>query len=383
MESALRAEICLIAAAVTGLLLFWTARRETKSSPDVWLIRALTAFLVQSASLCLFSLCGMAGDLPPVLLAVSRGSATVSFLTLPLGVLAWCGYAVTEMKSPLFRGKKARITAEVLTAVPMAAAVLNPFTGWLFTVGGSGACRFGFLFHGEMVWLAAGASLVSAGLLRHAGRESDPVRKSHQLLTASFPLCLLAAWILSFAGCGTEALPVFVMLDLLCIYVGSTNRQISTDSLTQVNNRQNLIRFMEYRLKNNDGSLFFLMIDVDDFKSINDTYGHLAGDEALVRTASALKQSCAFLRKRPYIARYGGDEFIVVMEGEEGDVDALVRRVGEMIARGGEEERIPFPLSLSFGVARYRPGMTRREFIAEADRALYRIKEERRAGRRN
>ena len=165
------------------------------------------------------------------------------------------------------------------------------------------------------------------------------------------------------------------MVEILVQYVTASRNQISLDKLTQVNNRQNLIGFMEYKLVNHVKDLHLLMIDLDDFKQINDRYGHLEGDLALVKTAQILKNSCGSFQLRPYIARYGGDEFIIILEDDEGGVEALKGRILEGV-RSFNDSSAAWKLKLSIGAVRWKPGMTHKNWIALADEEMYRIKKE-------
>ena len=115
------------------------------------------------------------------------------------------------------------------------------------------------------------------------------------------------------------------------------------------------------------------MMDVDEFKTINDTYGHLAGDDALTCVAKALKQACAQFKKRPFIARYGGDEFVVILEGTADDVAVVEERIQTEAASFNGPDR-PYVIGLSIGIAAYVQGMTTQELIAAADEELYKIK---------
>lgn len=127
-------------------------------------------------------------------------------------------------------------------------------------------------------------------------------------------------------------------IHLLCLYMSASTQQISLDKLTQVNHRQNLPGYMDYKLSSHDELLFLLMIDEDCFRQINDTYGHLEGDAALVR---ALKAACVPARKRPYIARYGGDEFILFMAGSRAEAEAPRAGIHETLERLNDEVDAP------------------------------------------
>ena len=116
------------------------------------------------------------------------------------------------------------------------------------------------------------------------------------------------------------------------------------------------------------------MVDVDYFKTINDTFGHLEGDNALVIVADTLKLACNSMTKRPFIARYGGDEFIIVVEGTIEEARQLCEEIKVLLA--GHTE-LPYEISLRIGIGRCRSGMTPRELIAAADDELYKVKQNR------
>jgi diguanylate cyclase (GGDEF)-like protein len=204
---------------------------------------------------------------------------------------------------------------------------------------------------------------------------TDPIKRSHLHLVSSFPLCLLIAWLLTRAGEGFPIISVAITIELLCLYMGTSTQQISMDKLTQVNNRQNLLSFLEYKCANHSEKLFLLMMDLDYFKTINDTYGHLEGDEALIRASKALKLACGDnFRRRPYIARYGGDEFIVVIESTKQEAETLIANIREKLEELNEQAHRPYTLKFSIGVGEYHPGMNANDLIEAADHALYEIK---------
>jgi diguanylate cyclase (GGDEF)-like protein len=123
--------------------------------------------------------------------------------------------------------------------------------------------------------------------------------------------------------------------------------------------------------------LSVLMLDLDDFKLVNDTFGHLFGDRVLTWTAELIRST---LRGSDIPARYGGDEFAIILP--ETDLDEA-RRAAERILEAFRdrpfvgEQRGPVPVTASIGVAMYPDtGRTPTDLIAAADRALYTVKRE-------
>lgn len=162
----------------------------------------------------------------------------------------------------------------------------------------------------------------------------------------------------------------------------SLEEAAATDPLTGLYNRRHFAVELERMYDNARRAgedLSCVMIDMDGFKLLNDTYGHQAGDAALVTTAQTVRDN---LRKMDAAARYGGDEFVLLLPRTDVLVaTAVARRIrdayqAEMRSRGFTTS----PLGMSFGVASVTadgPG-TADELVASADAALYRAK---RAGR--
>ena len=116
------------------------------------------------------------------------------------------------------------------------------------------------------------------------------------------------------------------------------------------------------------------MIDLDKFKSINDVYGHIEGDRAIISAAEAIKRACLEDNSRPFIARYGGDEFIIIMrtENEKGVEELKAKLIKELEI---ENKKHRFNLGASIGYSSYNN--TYESFLGalkEADDLLYQEK---------
>ncbi|MBJ8344274.1 EAL domain-containing protein [Antrihabitans sp. YC2-6] len=148
------------------------------------------------------------------------------------------------------------------------------------------------------------------------------------------------------------------------------------DPLTGLPNRTLAYERIEQALAKADAegtSIAVLLLDIDDFKIINDSLGHEAGDRALLRFASRL---AAAARPEDTVARVGGDEFLVISDRIEGIAHAqrLAHALTESISTPHPPGNEPTPLSASIGIAVSEPHSTRQELIRRADLAMYRAK---------
>lgn len=147
-----------------------------------------------------------------------------------------------------------------------------------------------------------------------------------------------------------------------------------TDDLTGLYNRRGFFSLAEHQLKvaaRMRKGLFLFYADIDGLKQVNDKFGHLEGDQFIVRTADILKDS---FRDSDIIARIGGDEFVIFpVEAEEGNPEVILTRLKDKIDRTNEEITQKYPISLSIGKAYYDPAMpcSIEELLNWADMSMY------------
>jgi diguanylate cyclase (GGDEF)-like protein len=151
-------------------------------------------------------------------------------------------------------------------------------------------------------------------------------------------------------------------------------RLASVDSLTGLQNRRRIEAVLELRLE--QGRAFSAMVfDLNGFKQVNDTYGHMAGDEVLKQFATELRGA---FRPLDDVGRWGGDEFIVVLDCGLEDARRHVERVRKWVfgdyAVQGDGPARKLSVDASVGVAAWREGETIAEMLARADRDMYQQK---------
>lgn len=116
---------------------------------------------------------------------------------------------------------------------------------------------------------------------------------------------------------------------------------------------------------------YLMILDIDNFKSINDTYGHNVGDKALIAFANQLRTRT---RSADIAIRWGGEEFIVLYKGLSGD-DDMCNTVARLLARPLQIEEVPNPITFSAGIVRIHNYLTVTDVINQADELLYHVKQ--------
>ena len=155
---------------------------------------------------------------------------------------------------------------------------------------------------------------------------------------------------------------------------GQLRREASTDPLTGLGNRRALEQLLEKMFSpgnNKFEQVAALLIDIDQFKNINDQLGHDAGDQCLIFLASVLQSS---LRQGDHALRIGGDEFIVLMPGISVQIAGdIAQRISSLYSQMPWPHRKLKPPTLSIGVSCARPGelVDLSELIRRADNAMY------------
>lgn len=214
--------------------------------------------------------------------------------------------------------------------------------------------------------------------IRRARREKSRAEKRKHLFIGFFPWLVIAGGFVQMVFYPYIPIYCFTCVVLMLLfYIQSIELRISMDPLTQLNNRGQLTRYIssESNLHMEGRQTVVVMMDIDGFKGINDTFGHAEGDRALVIVSDALKKVVNSHSAPSFLGRYGGDEFILISHPiNEAEVAPMIGEVRDEIARMVGDA--PYPLSISAG---YDALMGREDSIdsciKRADKKLYLDKE--------
>ncbi len=306
----------------------------------------------------------------PALFPISRvGNYLIFALDMSLGYLIW-SYLKTWIDDDSLRIRIPTILLHILAVSNFLLVTYSALVGnhWFYYVETDGTYVRGPLYTGRAFMMLF--YCVLAGIMVFVNRKK--IYQKYFIPLMLFSPILVISGVLQILFQGIQFEYVGITLACLILFIYVQNRDVTSDYLTGVFNRRRLYQILESAIAEHEQHPFAaLMIDINDFKKINDTYGHKKGDEVLIATADILRSS---FRKDDIIARYGGDEFFIVT-GISSDLrlDSAISNLQAKVKDYNRFHKRSRPLSLSIGALLYDPkyGTDADTFIHSVDSEMY------------
>lgn len=299
----------------------------------------------------------------------------------------WFVYVEFTLKKPAVTTYKGRFRV----ALPMLEVTFIFFIMFLlgngYSIGANDTTYHSALYYSTLIVPSLYVSYATIQCVKAAFQKDNYSDRFNLIALTLYPIVIGGFGILQIFF---QRIPFFCFgacIVAVCVYILSLNSRVSTDPLTKLNNRSQLLRFVhqwEHGQHFSEDTLYILIIDADRFKSINDTYGHMEGDHALILISQALQKVCgSYTKNRCFLARYGGDEFIIITcadsENELREMSASIRTsLSELCV----QSHIPYLLEVSIGWAPYLRNDTFPSSILRADKAMYLDKQRRKQDKR-
>ena len=297
----------------------------------------------------------------------------VNAIFLPSGVLLACIWYLYVLESLGFELTPRLCFVVFLPGLIMTLLnLLSIRTGWVFSVDENNVYSRGSLFP---LQIAAAVGMLLISLLHLLSRLIKGDRNPYVRKLLLFYIVPVAGTFLTLPHAGMPGTWTCAAAAIILMYIDDQDKEITRDSLTGLNNRKALSKaFPEYMRQLTPGtSLYLFAMDLDHFKSINDTWGHPEGDKALITAARLFLQAVGNVRS--VVARIGGDEFVILgfLPGPE-EAALLKVKIKTAFDIHTQDSRCPYPLRVSVGYAACEPGQTLEQVLIEADRELYKDK---------
>jgi diguanylate cyclase (GGDEF)-like protein len=329
------------------------------------------SYLIDTIMLGLFAIAGtIDGSVVGIYAAAGLGHVVL------FSLIHWFGDVESREEPQLVSWQMAYAVAVQILGMSLAPQLAPVFIGTLYIVFAFGGLRIE-LRAALISWFFAfaGVGVVLALPIHRSLGIVDPSRVEVVLLCASFAMIALRTTLLGFYGTAMR-MRLYKVNSALGRAKHHAELLAASDSLTGAMSRRAILPLIEKSVKRATRSgipACVAMIDLDWFKSVNDRFGHLAGDKVLRRVVDRIRQC---LRTSDVIGRYGGEEFVLLLQGADQHASTrLVERVRGAIA-GADWSDIGAGLkvSVSCGIASVRPTDTVDGVLARADEALYEAK---------
>ena len=357
-----------------GIMLINDRYHSMRQEKQLWFNRTLIAHMLYFANDV-----GWAAVLSGVLPRTRILMVLFNFLNyvlLSLVAYEWFMYMAASENMDLVRSRRKRIlclTPMILSVTVLIICYISAPLFWIDETGNLNPLYYPMMIAVPILYLLAAFTIS----MINAGKTESRADKHLYRLIGIYPLSIIVFGVLQLMMLTSPLMCFGCTIMMVFFYIQNMQMLVSVDALTKLNNRGQIDRYVEQTRYRENERAYAMMMDIDHFKKINDTYGHAEGDRALILLSETLKQTAEQIKTPMFIGRYGGDEFAVFLQTTEND--QLPEQVSEMIRTILHEKQqashLPYDLRVSIGYDVLRDkNDTMAACLARADENLYQNK---------
>lgn len=310
--------------------------------------------------------------IPGFLAMLCQSSMFLLFFFEPMLVFNWFLYICEQTDVGAQNERTGAIVKLAFFAINAAAVTMTPFTGMIYYFSDDLKYHRGpyfFITSTVMMLMMAHVELLLI-------RKRNTLERRHFWSFLLFPVIPIIAAAVQIAAYGISMALNGIVFSILLVFFYVQSRNLDVDYLTGLYNRRKLDIVMRQKVAACEPGKSFsaILLDINKFKTINDTLGHNAGDTALADAASILRMC---LRAGTFIARYGGDEFCVILDiTKQNDLDHVMKRIRQRAEDFNERSGKPYTITFSMGGDIYDTSLsaTAEDFQKHIDELMYREK---------
>ena len=289
----------------------------------------------------------------------------IYFLLNGLVPLLWFKYMY------IFYDTSPKKSISQITAIPyllyLILIFINCFTDILFSINSNNQYQredgFWLIVILNMTYILASVVVIILAITRNRGFRSEGKHILLGMLLVALGIVLqLYFWEDSF-------ILLTFLLFMLIVFLRFQNLEMLVDPLTGLGNRRRMQLYIDKLRRKRKGEFSAIVFDIDDFKDINDLYGHIYGDRVLIVISKILEKSAG--NKKITCIRYGGDEFIVITPKEE--VNEFIAKFKKLLSEFNDHKEFPSKIDVSIGVSEFTVNseINMEYIINTADKLMY------------
>lgn len=358
----LQIEVYIMYIIFAVVLMKFNNGESDNTQKSIFAISFLSALATVFDILCIFNY----GNYITHLLVVFK------YTVLSFSGLLWFKYCIKEFN---INSKFLNILAYLPMIFTLTASVISVKTGWVYSIDENNNITGGSGFYCLLINYIYVLTGILCGV--YALKKAASIRKGKEALIISLcatPVLLSGIQIVLYPE-GLNIVTYSILISLFILYGIQQKKKTVTDNLTELPNRYGMEdeiaeQLRQYK-KDKDDSFYVIVCDLDNFKKINDSWGHAEGDRALILIADALEKIA--LKYDSEVFRIGGDEFVIITNtSESGLADIVCSETKDALDE--IDFREDFDICMSMGVALYDGKTPIDELIKGADKKLYQAK---------
>ncbi|MFU8792777.1 MAG: GGDEF domain-containing protein [Acholeplasmataceae bacterium] len=296
-------------------------------------------------------------------------TGTLLFFFVPIAPFLWLLYVEYFIFKDLKRVRDWAKFFGIPIVINTIMVLINLFTPIIFSVSSEGIYQREPLF---AVVASIAFSYIFLAIF-HIMTYRKKIRRRDFLPMILFAMPVLIGGLVQTIVFGISSTWTSLAISVLLVYLFIQSKIIQTDYLTGLYNRREFdVKLSEMSKRDLRHMTFgLLMMDIDDFKHINDKYGHAMGDLALQAVSNVLRQN---FRLDDFVARLGGDEFAAILELDKiKDIDLVIQRLNESLNIYNLNNHLPFELHISIGQGIFegKKNQSLHEFVKMVDQRMY------------
>ena len=362
--------------AVLTVIIASTVSRDSGTETQVrYLFLVLTAFLVFVVFDAVWAFLNYSGLVVAndVLLSIVNG---INLTAISFDAYFWLCFILSRFGSEVTDNRSLRALVAIPALLVPVIHIVGFFTGQNVIFLPDGSLSYG-ICHTAIVCIQLLYIVAATAVATHRYRRATTHSKRREsLVFVSFMVPFVVAGIIDTLIAGTPVASAGIIVSLVFVMMSIQESRISSDALTGLNNRRRANEYLENSISHVSSGhpLYLFIIDLDDFKAINDTFGHLEGDHAIKLAADALRIVCA--QTNAFAARWGGDEFVIICtELSDNDPARVSEGIGNELAYVMRNAHVNYDLTCSIGYATCNsPEEDCSHLVSDADKMLYDVK---------
>lgn len=360
------------------LLLKFHMNRQAKIS-SLLDVRLLSVMINLTMFQCVFDtlVFWIDGKMFPMAIALNYIGNILYFVLNVTSSYLWTLFTEYKLNSDSARVKKLALVMAVPLILCTVLLASTPFNGFVFTVTDDNVyTRTGFNFLFPIALVAFNLLFGTIRVYIHRRNKGK-----YMILPAVYYITPVAiAVTIQSLNYGISLTYIGITIGLVGVYLSTQSDSAYIDQLCGVYNRRYYNDYIRafYNSKTKNSAIIGVLIDMDNFKPINDKFGHDVGDEALMQFSSVLRNH---MNNSGFIVRYGGDEFILITKQSEQVAEKVVADISKELDEINASGKNRFVLEFSYGIASTTANSSSEEFLQTMDSRMYEMKKERKIGR--